>query len=173
MSKHNKGSALFAQRLQLESSAARIRPAASMGGEDRIFSLFQPDVLAPSQYLANTRSKTYREPEKKLMLAVLEDALWCFQNGLLSRDNKKKRYLSVAAEEWIMEDKEDRLFSFNEVCGLLGVHPGYLRKLLVRWKRETLRRGRMEGYRPGRGAVRKTRARSREKARRYMSAAGF
>ncbi|MGH7766251.1 MAG: hypothetical protein ACREQP_02250, partial [Candidatus Binatia bacterium] len=120
------------------------------------------------------KSKTYREPEKKLMLAVLEDALWCFQNGLISRNNKRKRGLYSEAEEWIMEETGDRLFSFNEICELLGLEPRYLRKRLVHWKEETLRgRGRMEAHRPGRGRGRKIPARSGEKRRRYMSAAGF
>jgi hypothetical protein len=173
MSKAKRG-ALFSQRIQMEFSPARGRPAHNAAVEDKIFSLFQPDVLVPSQYLANTKSKTYREPEKKLMLAVLEDALWCFQNGLFSRDNKKKRFLAGEAEEWIMEEYGDWLFSFNEICELLGLEPRYLRKRLVRWKQETLRRrGRMEAHRPGHGRNRKIPARSGEKRRRYMSAAGF
>jgi len=167
-----KRGALFSQRLQLESSpGGRARNAAV---EDKIFSLFQPDILIASQFLANTRSKTYREPEKKLMLAVLEDALWCFQNGLLRRDNKKKRGLSNEAEQWIMEDGGAWLFSFNEICELLGLEPRYLRKRLARWKDETLRRrGRTEAYRLGRGRNRKAPDGSGEKRRRYMNAAGF
>lgn len=174
MSIKEKRGALFSQRLQMEFSPAGGRPARNAAVEDKIFSLFQPDILVPGQYLANTKSKTYREPEKKLMLAVLEDALWCFQNGLLTRDNKKKRGLSGEAEEWIMEEGGDRLFSFNEICELLGLNPRYLRKRLVGWKEEALRRcGRMEAYRLGRGRNRKTPARPGEKRRRYMSAAGF
>lgn len=173
MSIKGKRGALFSQRLQMELSPGGL-PARNAAVEDKIFSLFQPDVLIPSQYLANTKSKTYREPEKKLMLAVLEDALWCFQNGLISRNNKRKRGLYSEAEEWIMEESGDRLFSFNEICGLLGLEPRYLRKRLVRWKEETLRgRGRMEAHRPGHGKDRNIPARSGEKRRRYMSAAGF
>jgi hypothetical protein len=123
--------------------------------------------------LATTRSKTYREPEKKLMLAVLEDALFCFQNGLLPKDNKKKRGLSHDAEEWIMEDGES-LFSFNELCELLGFNPQYLRKRLLRWKQEALRGRDVETYRSGRSRKnRKRPAGAGEKRRRYLSAAGF
>jgi hypothetical protein len=171
-----KRKALFTQRIQKELSPAATPAFRGAVMEDRSYSLFQPDVLVASQHLATTKSRTYREPEKKLMLAVLEDALFCFQNGLISRDNRKKRGLSSEAEEWIMEESGDWLFSFNEICELLGLGPQYLRKQLVRWKAELLRRrGRSDVYRlGGNGKNRKTPGgRSGEKKRRYMRAAGF
>ena len=167
-----KQSAPFSRRIRNEFSPGPVLRNASV--EERVFSLFQPDVLVPSQYLATTRSKTYREPEKKLMLAVLEDALFCFQNGLLSKDNKKKRGLSHDAEEWIIEDGDESLFSFNELCELLGFNPQYLRKRLLRWKQEALLGRDVETYRSGRsGKNRKRRAGAGEKRHRYLSAAGF
>jgi hypothetical protein len=167
-----KQSAPFSRRIRNEFSPGPVLRNASV--EERVFSLFQPDVLVPSQYLATTRSKTYREPEKKLMLAVLEDALFCFQNGLLSKDNKKKRGLSHDAEEWIMEDSDDSLFSFNDLCELLGIHPQYLRKRLLQWKRAALRGWDVETYRSGRSDTnRKRLAGAGEKRHRYLSAAGF
>lgn len=167
-----KQSAPFSRRIRNEFSPGPVFRNASV--EERVFSLFQPDVLVPSQYLATTRSKTYREPEKKLMLAVLEDALFCFQNGLLPKDNKKKRGLSHDAEEWIIEDGDESLFSFNELCELLGFNPQYLRKRLLRWKQEALLGRDVETYRSGRsGKNRKRPAGAGEKRRRYLSAAGY
>jgi hypothetical protein len=173
MSTKEKSGALFSQRIQMEFPPGG-RPARNAAVEDKVFSLFEPDVLIPSQYLANTKSKNYQEPEKKLLLAVLEDALWCFQNGLLRRENKKQRVLSMEAEEWIMEESGEWLFSFNEICQLLGLEPRYVRKRLIGWKAETLlRRRRMEANRQARHRNCKAPARSGEKRRRYMSAAGF
>ena len=167
-----KPSAPFSRRIRNEFSPGPVLRNASV--EERVFALFQPDVLVASQYLATTKSKTYREPEKKLMLAVLEDALFCFQNGLLSRENKRKQGLSHDAEEWIMEDSEESLFSFNELCDLLGLNPKYLRKRLLRWKEEALGGRDVETYRSGRsGRNRKRRAGAGEKRHRYLSAAGF
>jgi hypothetical protein len=162
-----KQNAPFSRRIRNGFSPGPVLRNASV--EERVFSLFQPDVLVPSQYLATTRSKTYREPEKKLMLAVLEDALFCFQNGLLSKDNKKKRDLSHDAEEWIMEEGDESLFSFTELCELLGIHPQYLRKQLLRWKHAALRGRDVETYRSNRKRL----AGAGEKRRRYLSAAGF
>jgi hypothetical protein len=165
-----KQSAPFLGRVRHEFSPAPVLRNARV--EERVFSLFQPDVLISSQYLATTRSKTYREPEKKLILAVLEDALYCFQNGLLSKDNKKKQGLYSEAEEWIMEDGEETLFSFNEVCELLGLEPKYLRKRLLSWKQEALRGDNVGMFRSRRGGNDKHAA-AGEKRRRYMRAAGF
>src|SRR3954468_7555079 len=73
-------------------------PVRNHAVEDKVFSLFQPDVLIPGQFMATTKSKTHRDPEQRLMLAVLEDAVWCFQNGLRAKD-KKKQELSREAEQ--------------------------------------------------------------------------
>jgi len=105
--------------------------------EDKVFSLFQPDVLIPGQFMATTKSKTHRDPEQRLMLAVLEDAVWCFQNGLRTKD-KKKQELAREAEQWLIEEDSGWLFSFNEICELLGIESDYLRKRLLTWKKEAL-----------------------------------
>ena len=47
--------------------------------EEKVASLFQPDTLLPVQYLETFRRKAHLEPEKRLMLSVLEDAIACFQ----------------------------------------------------------------------------------------------
>ncbi len=41
-------------------------------------SLLQPDGLFPVPYLETIRNKVYVDPEKMLMLAVLEDGIACF-----------------------------------------------------------------------------------------------
>ncbi|HET8562389.1 MAG TPA: hypothetical protein VFM35_00820, partial [Candidatus Binatia bacterium] len=56
--------------------------------EERVTSLFQPDTLLPDQFLETFRRKSHLEPEKKLMLAVLEDAIACYQKYIFARDGK-------------------------------------------------------------------------------------
>ena len=58
--------------------------------EERVTSLFQPDTLLPDQYLDTFRRKLHLEPEKKLMLAILEDAIACFQKYVFAHDVKGK-----------------------------------------------------------------------------------
>lgn len=105
--------------------------------EEKVSSLFQPDTLLPDQYLETFRRKAHLEPEKRLMLVILEDAIACFQKYLFARDGKGKA-LFREAEEWVMEEGSHWLFSFENICELLELEPGYVRQGLVRWKQKKL-----------------------------------
>ena len=105
--------------------------------EEKVASLFQPDTLLPAQYLDTFRRKAPLEPEKRLMLAVMEDAIACFQKYLLARDGRG-RALFLEAEEWIVEEGSDWLFSFENICEVLGFNPQYVRQGLLRWKQGKL-----------------------------------
>ena len=105
--------------------------------EEKVSSLFQTDTLLPDQYLDTFRRKTHLAPEKRLMLAVLEDAIACFQKYLLARDGKGKALFHEAAE-WIEEEEGDWLFSFENICEMLGFDPQYVRDGLIRWKEAKL-----------------------------------
>jgi hypothetical protein len=102
-------------------------------GEERINALFQPDTLLPAQYLDTLQRTTFLEPEKRLMLAVLDDAINCFRENLFSQRGKDRR-LFDEAEEWLLTPGGDRAFSFDNVCESLGLNPEYLRRGLQRWK---------------------------------------
>ena len=53
---------------------------------DRSFGLFEPDALLPAQFYSAFRGGSGVRGEKRLMLAVLEDALDCFQKYASARD---------------------------------------------------------------------------------------
>ena len=106
--------------------------------EDRIASLFQPDTLLTEQYLETHRRKTHLEPEIRLMLAVLEDAVSCFQKYVTAQRPKEKG-LFRDAEEWFLEKDSDSIYSFENICESLGLDPDYLRKGLVQWKEGQVR----------------------------------
>ena len=110
---------------------------ASLGVEEKMGSLFQPDTLLPAQYFDTVRRKANSEPEKKLMLAILEDAIDCFQKYIFARDGRGKGIFREA-EDWILEENSDRLFSFETVCDALGFNPSYVRQGLLRWKEMAL-----------------------------------
>jgi hypothetical protein len=105
--------------------------------EERVTSLFQPDTLLPDQYLDTFRRKLHLEPEKKLMLAILEDAIACFQKYVFAHDAKGKALFNEA-EEWIEELSGDGVFAFNSVCESLGLNPDYLRRGMAAWKKNVL-----------------------------------
>lgn len=104
--------------------------------EERVTSLFQPDTLLPEQFLDTFRRKQHLEPEKKLMLAILEDGIACFQKYLFARDGKGKA-LFREAETWVL-DQGDGVFSFASVCEILSLDPDYLRRGLAEWKKAAL-----------------------------------
>jgi hypothetical protein len=105
--------------------------------EERVTSLFQPDTLLPEQYLDTFRRKLHLEPEKKLMLAVLEDAIACYQKYVLARDGKGKS-LFREAEEWVQDKGGEGIFAFNSICESLGLNPDYLRRGLSEWKKHSM-----------------------------------
>ena len=101
--------------------------------DEKIASLFQPDTLLSDQYFENFRRKTLWQPEKRLMLAVLQDAIHCYQDNLFTRNRKRKK-LFLDTEEWISALDRDWVFSFEAVCEALGLNPAYVRQGLLRWQ---------------------------------------
>lgn len=106
---------------------------AALGAEEKMGSLFQPDTLLPAQYFDTVRRQAHLEPEKKFMLAILEDAVACFQKYIFAHDARGKT-IFAEAEQWIMEENGDWIFSFENVCDALGLNPSYVRQGLLRWK---------------------------------------
>jgi hypothetical protein len=105
--------------------------------EERVLSLFQPDTLLGFEYHEGLRRKIPLEPEKCLMLALLEDAVTCFKKNLFARSAPAKE-LFHEAEDWILEEQSTDLFSFNNVCESFGLEPVSMRQELLRWKERQL-----------------------------------
>jgi hypothetical protein len=89
--------------------------------------------------------KTIREGEERLMLAVLESAVEDFQKYVLARKPRGKK-LFQQAEEWFLEKDSDELFSFENICETLGLHPDPIRKGLLVWKEAKLKLSSIEGH---------------------------
>ena len=97
-----------------------------------------PDALTPGQYYDGIRADdACVRPIKRLMLAVLEDAMRCYQTYANSRSRVQRR-LFVEAEGWLMDRRGDGAFAFETVCETLGIDPRYLREGLRRWRVQQL-----------------------------------
>ena len=97
-----------------------------------------PDALTPGQYYDGMRAEdSTARPIKRLMLAVLEDAMRCYQTYASSRGRAQRR-LFVEAEGWLMDRKGDGPFSFETVCDTLGINASCLREGLRRWRLQQL-----------------------------------
>lgn len=92
----------------------------------RIGGLFEPDVLNSHLYWQNFRSDASPAPEKRLMLAVLKDAIARLQKHRVTGDARFSE-----ARKWILEKNPERPFSFEFVCAVLGLNASYLREGLI------------------------------------------
>ncbi len=82
-------------------------------------------------------SEASREPENRLMLAVLEEALATFQKGLNSPvPERRQRFFEV--DRWISDRDSDWPFSFENICHTLRIDPDYIRDGLRRLKCQSL-----------------------------------
>ena len=93
--------------------------------------------------------KTLREGEERLMLAVLENAVEYFQKYVLARNPGGKQRFQEA-EEWFLEKDGEALYSFENICETLGLHPDPIRKGLLAWKEAKLKLSSVEGHPAGR-----------------------
>ena len=107
------------------------------GADEAVGSLFQPDSLLLEQYLETTRRKIVLQPEKRLMLAILKDAVSTFQADLFAANAKSSRRFEQA-KDWISETDGDWVFSFQNICEHLGLNPAYVRNGLLRWMEKKL-----------------------------------
>jgi hypothetical protein len=82
--------------------------------------------------------KDIREGEERLMLAVLQDAVDCFQTFVLPKTEREKK-LFQEAEDWILEKNSEWFFSFENICETLQLHPDYIRQGLLCWKEARLK----------------------------------
>jgi len=104
---------------------------------DRSFGLFEPDALLPAQFYAAFRGGSGVRGEKRLMLAVLEDALDCYQKYAAARDAHGQQ-LFEEAQGWITSTDRGWFFSYENICETLEINPEYLRRGLENWRNRVL-----------------------------------
>jgi hypothetical protein len=74
-----------------------------------------PDVVLPDQFFAGGSFGLPDSPEKRLMFAVLLDAI----SQLRQRESTR----AIEAEFWMRDEEDEGVFSFANVCGVLGFEP--------------------------------------------------
>ena len=94
-----------------------------------------PEIMVPEQFNA---PNTLASPEKRLMIAVLEDAIRRFQ--MQAAGKEEPHALSRQAKQWIISNDVVWPFSYLNICDTLGVDASALRKALLCWE-ETHRAG--------------------------------
>ena len=103
------------------------------GGHDRLAGLFEPDVRLPAPVFAAFRRAAGLDRERLLMLAVLEDAIDCFQKYAHARDPRGRQMFEESLE-WVGSDDRSWLFSFENICDTLEINADYVRRGLREWR---------------------------------------
>jgi hypothetical protein len=88
-----------------------------------------PDSLLPDQYFDRLAARATDTPEKRLMFAVLLDAVIHLQ--------RRHTTGAAEAERWIRgldDDGDEPMFSFHNICDALGIEPAYLARGLLTFR---------------------------------------
>lgn len=99
--------------------------------DDFLARILEPDIFLPSQFYGSGALSRKLEGEKRLMIAVLKDAVECLDKYRDSRSSAGQSQYENAIE-WVEDSSNDWLFSFNNICDLLGFDPEYIREVLLK-----------------------------------------
>lgn len=77
------------------------------------------------------------EPERNLLLAVLEDAIRCYLGYRDGDNSARNRLLFADARDWINSQSRYSIFAFRNLCEIIGINPDGLRRELNRIRRGT------------------------------------
>ena len=90
----------------------------------------EAEAVLPPQFFG--RPPLTFQPEKRLMLAVLEDALATLD---AHAPHGRGRPLAREVERWVASTDTSWPFAFQNICDTLGVDAGCIRAGLIRWRR--------------------------------------
>ena len=99
--------------------------------DDFLARILEPDIFLPSQFYGSGGLSRQLEGEKRLMIAVLKDAVECLEKYRGARSSAGRSHYDNAIE-WVKDTDTDWLFSFTNICDLLGFDPDYMREVLMK-----------------------------------------
>jgi hypothetical protein len=106
--------------------------------EETVANLFGPSVILPAQFTEQMGAKQSDRGEKRLMLAVLEEAVATYQRNVDAKTRHGQRVFREA-EEWIRATNSAWPFAFENICHALEIEPEFLRRGLEAWKEKQLK----------------------------------
>lgn len=93
--------------------------------------LFGIEVILPSQFWGAPRRPERGAPERRLMLAVLQDALLVLVSHARHRSRKSRRMAAEVAG-WFGSDSRAHPFAFGAICDVLGLDVSFIRGAIAR-----------------------------------------
>src|SRR5216683_2446562 len=95
---------------------------------------FEWAAVLPEQFFPERHK--FDEPIERLMFAILNDAIRCYQNNIGVR-HRHSQHLFAETGEWLFSPGNG-LFSFESICELLEIDAPRLRRSLRRWRDQKL-----------------------------------
>ena len=87
-------------------------------------------AVLPCQFFDPVRERKSLQAERRLMLAVLEDAINCLQ--IRKRRHGIKKELYEETVDWLKSEDDEDVFSFQNICEVLDIDASKLRSKLLR-----------------------------------------
>ena len=72
------------------------------------------------------------DPERMLMIAVLEDAVRCLLRSCTASVDRKLRALYEETHAWFCSSEQTELYDFENVCAVLGIDADWMRERILR-----------------------------------------
>ncbi len=98
--------------------------------------------LMPTQYYELIGHRTMLDGEKKLLFAVLEDAIRVYVLNMSGRSAGARRDFKEVCD-WLNAPSDGDLFSFDNLCEVFGIQPAALRLQLSMLRASDLPRRRV------------------------------
>jgi hypothetical protein len=95
------------------------------------------EAVLPVQFYGARRGAATIEPLRRLMVAMLVDAVRCFQTKFGARQPATRQEFAEV-RSWIFSDEDQGTFSFKAVCDALEIDLKVIRTGLVRWMEKRL-----------------------------------
>jgi hypothetical protein len=92
-----------------------------------------PEHILPVQLYDRPVGGARNQPEKRLQVAVLADAVLTFHR-YAGNERTRARCLFTEVEAWFTSDDADGPFTFITICDSLKVDPSYIRRGLRQWR---------------------------------------
>ena len=104
---------------------------AALSHNGGLTTLLQTEAILPSQFWDSAPVDQRGGPERRLLLAILEDALVTLLQHR-TREDLASRRLITETERWIASDRRTSIFDFAGLCDVLSLDPDYIRLLIKR-----------------------------------------
>jgi hypothetical protein len=92
----------------------------------------QPLLFLPEQFYSDRQHSASWNGERRLMFAVLQDAVACwFRHRHARTDYGREIFREI--RDWFWDTDQEWLFGFESICVHLELNAEYFRRKLMRW----------------------------------------